>query len=633
MSGVPAGILVIAIALLDVAIVAYLGGGVRGTVTVLAFAVLLLAPAFVLAWRLPFLGHLRADLRVTVAALVVIVAAVPLFFVRKALPIDIDALLSLVLWLAVARTGWLGTLRMDIECGTGERAVIFVVLPVVFALAWLGWKVPSGDTVRLYGLFGIDFGNLVAYVSDLRASPGLPLGFVDGTGLLSYHWLYFSFPATLAGFLGSHMGNANALIVTNLLVGGLLFHTIVVAIRIFNERTERATVAAAIVVFAPFTTYFYQAVSARFSLGPLALPLRNHLFLSPLNSMIVFGNNSVALVLALVALIELELWNRDGRWQDAIIGCTALGLIAGYSITLVFSLALAMAVWAALGRVRRPLVTAGIALVCGAVIGLVLAMLHIIAAGDGTRHLTVAFDHGAFVRMVVLGLAPVLFLAIIGKKPLTLIHVVLAAGIAVPSFLMIAGNVTGLVDFSMKTASLLAVAAAPLVAAGLARQSRFGRATAVLLITLGFVQSATYVLQFPWYRITGESARCVALPADYVAALDWIRTNSGERAVLVDPTSVGFRAEIVPLIFAERRVWLPTWFTEEGTVTDQRAPAGRWQLYEASSRGDATAARIIASQGDYLIDRNAPAGFWSPVHRDGTLTVFQSRLRNGGLPR
>ncbi len=299
-----------AVIVLDLAVVVHLAGSLRAAAMFVAFAACIVVPVVFLA-RSP----------------IVILAVVPWFFLRKAIgmPLLVDVATAAALIACAFRWGARPRVRMP--------AVTFVVVPLLFALVWLGWNVPVGNEIREYGLFGIDFGNLVAVVSTIRASPMLPLSYVAGTGPLSYHWLYFTSPAALADFGGGSMPNANALVLANLLMAMLLVQAV--------ASIASNKVAAAIVLFAPFTTYFYQAIAARIALGPLALPTRNHLLLSPLNGMITFGNNSVAIVLAIVALVQLERWNHDGRLHDLVAGCVALAAIIGYSITLVFPLALA----------------------------------------------------------------------------------------------------------------------------------------------------------------------------------------------------------------------------------------------------------------------------------------------------
>lgn len=580
-------ILVAVVVLLDVAVVLHLAGSLQAAAMFLAFVAFIVVPAAMIA-PLPL----------------AIVAAVPWFFLRKAIgmPLLVDAVTAALLIAFAWRRRAVPRVKLPI--------ITFVVIPLLFALFWLGWNVTVGNEVREYGLFAADFGNLVSVVSALRDSPMLPLSYVAGGGPLSYHWLYFTVPAWLAGFGGGSMPNANALILTNLLIALLLVQAV--------RAIARDNVAAAVVLFAPFTTYFYLTISSRIALGPLAQPVRNHLLLSPLNSMFAFGNNSVALVLAIAALAALERWNRDGRIPDLIAGCAALAAIAGYSITLVFPLAAALVVWTLLGRVRRPALALGIAAVVGAAALTILAAVHLIG-GDTSRHLAVAFDRGQFLRMVIFGIAPLWGLALLARRrELTIFHVVIAACIAVPTMLYVAGGPDASSDFSMKIASLLAISFAPLLAV----PRSF---LAALLVTAGLTQSAAYVLQFPYYRVRHVTTNGVAVPRDYANALSWIRDHTPLSAIVVDPHEINNRDEIFTLFLAERRVWLPTTYAKvvlinklPPSVSDRER---LWREFPAS-------AEAIARDADVLL---VPFAFsspaWRPVHREGAWTVFSSARR------
>lgn len=539
-------------------------------------------------------------------AIAAVLLLTPYYFLRKATgqPViaDVVLLLAVGCWLlAVRRTGR----RLAVP-----REPLLLVPPILAAIVWMGWRFPSGDTVRFHGLFAIDFGNLVAVVSSLRASPMLPLSYVSGGGPLNYHWLYFAVPATLADFLGMSMPNSVALWLTNVLVALLL---VAVVVAISSRR------AAAIVLFAPFTTYFYQAVAAQVPLGPLALPTRNHLLLSPVNSMLTFGNNTFALVLALYTLRQVERWNRDGRLRDAFFAAIALAMIPGYGITLVFPMALTLAIWLLMGRLRRPRVVIPLAMLVGAVAIAIFVAIGLFGSG-GSRHIALGFDRGQFLRMVLFGLAPLWGLVVLGRRQtqLTIFHVLIASCIVVPSLLYVSGGPTGGTDFSMKTASLMAVAFAPLIAPASFAQ-RWRAIAAALLITLGAIQTAAYVLQFPYARMTSAPGRGVALPRDYVAALEWTRDHTPRSAVVIDPTAVPDANELFTIILAERRVWLPTAYTNEVLIVppspEVRDRARRWTASDLT----------VAREADIAITPQALPPSWQLVHRAGAWNVYRAR--------
>jgi hypothetical protein len=584
-------------------------------IAIAAFVALLWLPAIALLHRL-----FRDVVHAAAAA---VLLAVPWYFLRKlaAHPLPFDAASCALATLAATRTGATRELLAAARPTLSRARWLLALQPLVAALAWLGWNAPAGNEVREYGLFAIDFGNLVSVVSTLRASPMLPLSFVDGGGPLSYHWLYFTLPATLADFLGASMPNSTALWLANLLLAWLLIYAVT---------TVASARAAVLMLFAPYATYFYQAVAARIPLGPLALPARNHLLLSPLNSMLVFGNNTFALVLALVVLVSLERWNRDGRLRDAVIVSVALAAVIGYSVTLLFPLLLALGILTMRGRVRRPLIALPLAATTGVIALLLFRALNVLTSG-GSRQIAVGFDRGAFLKMLAFGLVPLWGLLVLGwrRRSFPPFAVLAISCVLVPSFLYINGGPTGATDFSMKTASLLALSLAPLLAE-VTLPERWRVVAASLLVALGVVQTAAYVLQFPYYRARQSHANGVALPRDYFQALQWLRDGTPRTAVVVDPASTTARDELFPIMLAERRVWLPTPYTNSVLIA---APpptlAARTETWRAAAAGDVPALTRVAREADYLVTA-APvaAPSWQALHREGAFTIYRSTLHS-----
>lgn len=632
-------ILRVAIVLLDVAVLVHLGGGPVAAGLFIVFAAFFLLPAVVIAARAPFLRSMPAELRIIGAAVIVTMLAVPWFFARKALggTVFADAAMAFVLTFAAMRFASPRALFEELR-PTLRRLVIpvLVILPAIFSLVWLGFDVRAGQEVRYYGLFAIDFGNLASVVSTLRVSPMLPLSFVSEAGPLSYHWLYFALPAMFADFLGARIPSANALILTNLLIAALFVHAVTFVAGWFNPRVSprSASWAAALVLFAPFTVYFYQAAATRFPIGWFALPTRNHLLLSPLASMITFGNNTFALVLALLTIVELERWNREGRIADALFGVIALAAAIGYSITLVFSLAGTLVVWVLLGRVRRPFVALMLAVAAGIAIIAMFIGMGLLTTG-GSRQLAVAFDNGQFFRMVLFGMAPLWGVVILGgirRSPLNIFHILIAVSIAVPTMLYTSGTAaSSLVDFSMKTASLIAIAFAVLLPPAI-EQLRAGSVwrwrslAALMLAILGIVQSSAFVVQFPWYRATRPAGHAYSIPADYHDALVWLRDNTSPRSVVVDPQSLHTYEVLYTIMVSERRAWLPTDYTDKVLISNTHA-GDRRETWRAFAAGDPAAQRKIASEGDYLVvPGSVNSADWRMV-RSGTWNVFESAIR------
>jgi hypothetical protein len=625
--------------LLDTLVLIDLAGGVRAAAVFFVFVAMFLLPACALVLRLPHIRMMPPDLRITAASALVVVLVVPWFFVRKFLPFvpaftDIAA--CVILSVAAAKFGEVRASIAELAPAMRRsRFVVLIVLPILFALTWLGYAVRSGKDVLFHGLFAIDFGNLVTVVATLRASPLMPLAAVTGGGPVNYHWLYFTLPAMLTNFCGASIPAFHALILINLLVASLLVHTLSSVVSAFCAPVNRRTtqVALAVALFAPFSLYYYQLIAARLPLGWLAMPTRNHLILSPVNSMIVFGNNTFALVLVLLTALLVERWNRERRIFDLILGTVALSMVIGYSVTLLFPLVAALLLWLALRRIARPMIVLTCAIVIGGAAVAMFYAIHVLSSG-GARHAAVAFDGGAFLRIVILGMLPLWGLLLLGgRKALSFFHVLIVTAIAVPTFLYVAGSATGQIDFSMKTGSLIVMAFAPLIAVTIDRwlsgtMPRWQTIAGMLLVTLGAMQTSAYILQFPYYRLTGSRSRGETLSGDYYNALVWLRDNTPPRSIVADPGGLTMRDELPTLWIGERRVWLSTPNTDPYLDPSQSAEMSKrvalWNAFMRDPANDA-AARAIASGVDYLIvPRDVRSPFWIPIDRSGTWTVYRS---------
>jgi hypothetical protein len=268
----------------------------------------------------------------------------------------------------------------------------------------------------------------------------------------------------------------------------------------------------------------------------------------------------------------------------------------------------------------------------------IFRIVRVLSSG-GSIHAAFAFDRGQFLRIAILGMLPLWgLIAIGGTKRLTFFHVLIVAAIAVPSFLYLAGSPTGLVDFSMKTGSLLAVSFAPLIAVAIeewlgGRLARWQVMVAAVLVMLGAIQTSAYILQFPYYRFTGSRSRSLAIPSDYYSALLWLRDHTPPRSIVAEPGGLTIRAELPTTWISERRAWLPTPYTEAVRTTPSdsfllRRPA-RWSAF-MSDPGNASVSRSIASEADYLvIPRSIQSPFWTPVQRSGSWMIYRSTIPPG----
>jgi hypothetical protein len=637
-SGFPRGFLAAAL-LLDAAILLHLATGVLAAAVFLVFVAAFLLPATLLASRLPHIRSMPADLRLVAAAAVVVVLIVPWFFARRVLPFApaiADVALCVVLTGAAARYGRLRETFEELRPAMQRsRLLTLLVLPILFAVTWLGYAARSGNEVLFHGLFAIDFGNLVSVIGMLRASPQLPLAAVTNSGPLNYHWLYFTLPAMLADFCGVGMPAFSALILVNLLMAALLIHALATVISRFHDGDWRATtLTVAVTLFAPFSLYYYQIAAARLPLGWLAMPTRNHLILSPLNSMIVFGNNTFALVLVLLMAMELERWKSERRIADVLLGTAALSMVTGYSVTLLFPLVAALLLWLVMGRIARPVIVLACAIVTGGAAVAMFFAIHVLGSG-GARHVAFAFDNGQYLRIVILGMLPLWGLLLIaGRRPLSFFHVLIGTSIVVPSFLYVAGSPTGQIDFSMKSGSLIAIAFAPLVLIAIERWlrgtlRRWQVIAATLLIALGVIQTLAYVLQFPYYRLTGSRSRGIVLSRDYYDALVWLRDHTPQRSIVVDPGGLTMHDELPTLWIAQRRVWLPTPNTDAYAGSSIPRRLALWAAFERDP-ASAAAAGQIAGEADYLVvPREVRSPFWTPVDREGSWVIYRSTASPG----
>jgi hypothetical protein len=217
-------------------------------------------------------------------------------------------------------------------------------------------------------------------------------------------------------------------------------------------------------------------------------------------------------------------------------------------------------------------------------------------------------------------------------RRLTLFWTLIVCGVVVPSFLYIPNTVTGHIDFSMKIATLIAVAAAPFAYAGLEQCRKDWRSPAAMIATafvvLGLACTATYAGQFALLRLQHNHDRAMALPSDYVSALKFIRDNTPADAVVIDPQSVPFSLAIPTVLIGERRVYLPTKYAEE-VLPPVLAGTVRTRDFEQWFKGgfrDRTLSARFASEANYcLLAGPGPADDdWTLIRAFGVYSVWKS---------
>ena len=627
----------------------FLGSGVQALWSLTLFVAFVLIPVSSLWHRIAgnsvsLLPSVRSSVSVALACLCI----TPLYFLQKSLGAGWVADVAISLLLVASAAKWGATRELLADCrdvmARGMSIFVCIMLPLVFALTWMGFNVTSTETVRFYGLFTVDFGNLAAVVSLIRVSPMLPLSLAVDAGPLSYHWFYFAMPAWLSDFAGARMPSTTALVLCNYLVGCLLcfaLHGTIVNALAGKSRVRIVMLAMGVIMFAPLVVYCYQSAVKVLGLPWFTLGSRNHNLLSILNSVTVFGNNTLALVLILLGLAMLRRWNETLDRKVLLLGAVFVSMVIPHSITLFFSLALAAGIMLVTGQIRRPLFAGGVGAAVVLTVVFTLWRLHLF--GDGAQSIAISFDNGQFLQNVAFSLLPLWALALFSVRrgrAMADYWVLIGSALAVPSLLMVVyaqDDSLGGSAFAMKTSSLLIVALAPMVATGLdtlftSPGKRFARWAIAALIVAGCLNTSVYVLQFPFYRLTGYGQRCSELPVGYCTCLEYIRCNTPRSAILLDPVCRTQYPTTWGIMLGERRVALPSEFNLRvaGNGPWRAGVEARLEDWEAwrngGFTGDACSARLRAA-ADYLVwkDNLGIGNGWTRVYQSKGYAVYASQ--------
>lgn len=632
----------------------YLAGGVLPAARFLLFSAGIVFPLAALLTSSPLASTLTPEKRALLGLCLAFVAVAPLFYVRRALPLPGGVLdlvaLTLLSGAALMSGSYLRWLRDLYSPRLRPAALtIFVGIPLIFALAWAGFEVISPEAVRYYGLFVIDFGNLTSIVSLLKASPGLPLLPVEGSGSLTYHWFYFTFPAWVSTFAGGDMPNSRALILCNLETAALLFIALVESARAGASAhlIRLPHVAAAVVAFASFVTYFEHGLVRVFGVAMLALPDgRNYHLLPIVQGMVDFGNNTFAVALALMILLLLDEWNQSGEGHVLGIVSFLLLLLTHYSVTLFPPMVVTLGVWALSGRIRRPAGRASLWLALGVSLASAMVCVPVFyelrILSEGSRGFAFGYDAGHFVRRLAVGMCPLWFIAgasVLLSRRWDPQWILVLTAIILPSFFYVRGTWTGGIDLSLKVSSLIAAATAPMIASGLAalweRRSllRWPLYLASVLIAMGFVNTAAYSLQFATYRTLGIHSRSVAVPFGYFEALEYLRTATPPQSIVIDPASVMLDHATSTLMIGERRILLPTRHTRLaiGATAEERGRVHDFETWERSGFEASDLCLRFAEAGDYLLLPGSPVldEHWERIWQSRAYTLYRSRQKSG----
>lgn len=642
--------------------VLYLGGPGLLLAFVLMTGGLLLPVAALLADSLNGVG-LSDELRLCAGAGGALLLAIPGYYLRRLVPVPgalFDVLVGAAAFGAALRTGALGR-AVRAALSPVMRAAGWLVgglVPALACLVWMGFEVRRGDALKYYGLFTIDFSNLSAFTAMIKDSAGPPAFMTAGGGALHYHWWYYTVAAWMSEFAGANGRSSSALALANFLAAILLAATVTafVAVSLLRRavpltdraRHRLASASAAIAIVAPMSIYAYQALVYVLHRPWFTFGVRNSLLLSVVNSMSTFGNNTLALALVLIIVELLGGLGDKPSWKAAWAIAFSSFALFGLSITLTFPLALAIGLWILMGRVQKPWRLVAASAVVGAIGFPILKATSIM--GDSSQHLVLSFDHGQFLQNVALGMAPVWALAgaslIEGRRRLSFPWLLVLAGLAIPTMVDFVGHGAVSSTMSMKTASLLAIAAAPMIAEGLIALLGIGaadraaapgwrrpwRAVAALALLLGVGNTLVYAGQFSFYRFSGRG-RSASIPVDYANALDYVRHSTPRNAVVVDPNGDLLKDTIGTVLIGERQVWLPTIYTVDLFKSDADKPEimarpALWRSWEQSGFRDEAAAATIAGQTDVLVAKPGIASAsWQPAYAAGAVAVYRSRGR------
>ena len=191
---------------------------------------------------------------------------------------------------------------------------------------------------------------------------------------------------------------------------------------------------------------------------------------------------------------------------------------------------------------------------------------------------------------------------------------------------------------SMKNATLVLACGTPLVALMLARlpsgrnasHATF-RLAAIALLLLGLLNTAGYLVATPLTRAGLPLQPVIALHADYIAALHHVRATTPRSAVVLDPAAAESADSNPAVIFAARRVILPslydlTWgFTNDEVVRRGRA----WAQWQQSGFTDESCASALAACADCLVvSATLASSHWRHDARFGGIHVYRSRSRS-----
>ncbi|MBF0406209.1 MAG: hypothetical protein HQM10_02560 [Candidatus Riflebacteria bacterium] len=620
----------------------YLAGNLTAFFSFICFFLFILTPLSILAISFFSKLEIPESLCDSLGIIGSFFLLIPIYFVRKFFSNSIilfDLALCVSCVLAAYRIFQKDSLLKYVNNFSKDFwGIILIIIPALIALSWAGFEAKSNGSVAYYGLHLIDTGTLSGVISSIHTADFQPLSVIDGLGELNYHWFYFAIPAYLSDFFGISLRHANSMILINLLMAQLLFLTIYKVSGVFlqkNENTERIQILSTLLMFTSSeSVYFYV---------PLVIndPIKNNnVFLTLYKSMNFFGNNTLALICIMHAIMMIPFWNRLSKPVYIFLIMALFSSTIGLSITLSFCVYIGIVLYFFSGNLREPKKV----LLIGAFTTLAFLFLFKLSGVFGGGHssqLAIQFDYGLYLKNFVLWFLPVVFISTYGYIKLkgdSLFSANIIACLIVPSFFMIADIKIGRIDFCAKTATLLLCFITPFFSKAIeiidrSRKSVFAIASVVLLFigTADFGMEISYIVV---QRVFPSIVCYRSISEDYFAALEYIRENSNKKAIVVDP----YWEELVDIhlstVISQRRLFLPVQkdydykcFKKLPEEVHNRRKI--WNDWKNAGFNNTEYSKYFASNADYIVVDSEKIDInWKKVFDKGKYKVYESLLRN-----
>ena len=611
------------------------------------------APAMLLLRALLAQAGIRSPLDFLAGAALAWIALALLFILRGFLGIHpclfdlgVAAGVWLVAWPRLPAAFLIGMFRRWMLSGGGRADLWWglLLLPVLFLAVRSGYEVRVGQEVHYYGLNFVDFGNLVAVVNLLNASPGLPMQAIEGAGPYSYHWLFFAVPAWIASLGGFQSSPSGALTLANY-AGAFVFYktlsrTCAVALQ-ESGRSKKQWCAwgATLGIFALSIFSFYVFIAERLNLQwGAGNALRNHLLLQLPNSINIFGNNTLALTMILLSVLAIVEWNKGERGSYAILAAVLVAFVPGLSATMVPAVASGFLVAALCGAIKRPVRILFSFMLFGAIaLGLFWWMGFFSGRGGAVL---CEFDGGLFVRNIM-GSSPLIIVAMIwcltnARTGIAVLFSGLVVGTCfLPTFFDLKGGMGA--DFSMKNFSLLVAAGAPLAVVMIVDAVTLWRrgalvfsAIILLFVAAGSLNSIGYAASYPW-RVFVTRVPAVKVDSDLYDALIYIKAHSVPTAIVANPLVDGVVDGNPTTTISGRRSLLFNEFTikyDKNIFNFPEILQLKTQFFDWVQLGcpEGKISADFARRANFaVIDRELPLCDWECIAVFGKVQIYRSR--------